>query len=126
MKVVVHIVIVTTQFCDKSFSVLSLDENSIKFPTIEITDANRGVLYQECYNTILDLLKSVNELEILPQITTYHSPALGDEPGVLNMVFGYMVTHTEPSDGSYWFPIQYTDNKHKYIPTIFEVVQRLK
>lgn len=126
MKIVTHLVVITTEFCNKSFSVLSLDENKIIFPTIELTEDNRNKLYSEAYQKIMKLLPSANELEIIPQITTYHSSALGNDPGIINMVFGYLVSYADPSDMAHWFSINYTDTKNKYIPTIFEVVQRLK
>ena len=126
MKVFANLVIITTEFCDKSFNVLSMKEDELILPSLEITNENKNLVPQLCYNKILEFIPTVHELEIIPQITTHHCNVIDNDEDRLNMIFGYLVTHVETTSECSWFSIHYKDNKHKYIPTIFEVIQRLR
>lgn len=103
---------------------LSLDSNQIILPSF-------GLLSEHLENTeykIVEFLKQfvfVNELELLPQLININSKSLSDNESDLNIVYGFIINHTNSINNSHWLEFELL-KEQKYSSILFEVMQKLR
>jgi hypothetical protein len=104
--------------------VLSLEENTIKLPSFELSTQDLDNIEHK----IMDYLKSilfVNDLELLPQLININSKILSKDHSHLNIIYGFIVSHTNSLNNSHWVEFELLQEQ-TYSPLLFEVMQKLK
>lgn len=104
--------------------VLSMDTENIVFPSFDLTLEH----LENTEYTIIQFLKNlvlVNDLELLPQLININSKSLSSNTTELNIVYGFIVSHTHNINNAHWIEFELL-KEQKYSPLLFEVMQKLK
>lgn len=103
--------------------ILSTSKEDIQFPKMVLENLDK------INNQITSFLKEfifVNDLVLIPQIISLHSPLLNEESNKLNIIYGFIVDYNSSIDTS---KVQWLDFdpmvEHKFSPIIFETIQKL-
>ena len=120
----IYCVILGTDIASNSKYILSLEEKEITLPSFYLENKQLSNLDADIIRYAQTLVYT-NELELYPQLISLHNRFIEESEGVINIVYGFVVKHTNNINNAYWIPFDYL-NPNKYSNLIFEVVQKLK
>lgn len=123
-NVKIHCVVFSTNINQNKRYILSLEDKNIVFPSFDLIEAQLVDLDK----TIIDFVKGlvfVSDLELLPQIITLHSPTLSNNPQDINVIYGFIINHTESINNSHWVEFELL-KEQQLSPVLFEVIQQLR
>jgi hypothetical protein len=123
-SITINCVVFSTNINLNKRFVLSLEENTIKLPSFELSTQDLDNIEHK----IMDYLKSilfVNDLELLPQLININSKILSKDHSHLNIIYGFIVSHTNSLNNSHWVEFELLQEQ-TYSPLLFEVMQKLK
>lgn len=106
--------------------ILSLDKDKIVFPSLTLTPE---IIDKGIDDSLIQFLKQyvfVSDLELLPQLITLNSTVLSnDTKNTLNVVYGFIVQHTQSINNAFWLEFQLL-KEQPYSNLLFEVMQTLR
>lgn len=119
-----YCVVLSTDIPNNKKYILSLDKDSIVLPKIPATLE----VIQNTNQTLINYLKELNiadnDLSLIPQIISLHSPYIEGAENDINTVYGFLVDYHTNIKDSYWISFEYTE-PNKYSNLIFDVIQKL-
>lgn len=125
-NIIANLVVICANLHNGKKYILSLNNNDIKLPSLELDKDKLLVLNR----TLMDYLKSLNigndNMSILiPQIISLDSTHIESDSESINVVFGFLVDYYSNINNCYWIEFDY-GIPNKYSNLIFEVVQKLQ
>lgn len=125
MKIKANVVVLSVNYKNGKNYVLSESDNDIAIPNMFVDNNNKLTLENDIKKLVLEYLPKANELELIQQIITHHSPLLDMGEDEVNMVFAYLVTFTPALENVFWIELDWR-KPHKLHEVLFQVAQRLK
>lgn len=119
-----YCIVLSTDIPKNKKYILSLNKEDMVLPKIPVT----ADVLENTNQVLIDYLKKLNiadnDLSLIPQIISLHSPYIEAPDNTINTVYGFLVEYHENIVDSYWIPFEYTE-PNKYSNLIFDVVQKL-
>ena len=119
-----YCIVLSTDIPNNKKYILSLDKDTIILPKIPATLELIKSTNQTLINYLKELQIADNDLSLIPQIISLHSPHIEAEEHEVNTVYGFLVDYHTSIKNSYWIPFEYTE-PNKYSNLIFDVIQKL-
>lgn len=126
MIVNANILLLTNKMDINETYVLSENKKEIILPKIMVDDTNKNNLISILNNKILTIL-SVNELELIPQITSHHYIfEKNEDSNKINIIFSYLVSYCNIIDKEYsWFKFHWA-TPNKLNDLLYQTIQLLR
>jgi hypothetical protein len=122
-KLKAQCVAITTKIEEQKVYILSISENDIIFPTLDIDKKNIGDLDKTVIENMKHFLMT-NDLELAPQIIKIVPNE--DNPNMIDIIYGFLIKEDIKYFNSYWINFNYQQPDSKHANLIFEVMQKLK
>lgn len=117
-------VVLSTDIANNKKYILSIDPEKIVLPSIPVT---KDVI-ENTNKSLITLLKNFkvaeDDISLIPQIITLHSPYISSDKDTINTVYGFLVDYNPDIKNSYWISFEYTQ-PNEYSNLIFEIIQKL-
>lgn len=125
MKIKANVVVLSVNYKNGKNYILSESDNDISIPCVFVDNNNKVTLENDIKKLIMEYLPKINELELIQQIITHHSPLLDTSEDEINMVFAYLITFTPSLENAFWIELDWR-KPHRLHEVLFQVAQRLK
>lgn len=115
-------VAITTNIEEQKIFVLSLEEQRLVLPILDITKDNIESIDKNVIQNMKKFLMT-NDLELAPQIIKIYP---NKDSSTLHIVYAFLIKENIRHFDSHWINFDYNNPKIEHSDLIFEVVQKLK
>jgi hypothetical protein len=122
----IHCLVIGTDVKNSKQYILSTNDDEIILPCFLLDNQSKLDLEQ----SVISYLKNYvvcNELELMPQITSFHDESIpkGKKKNMINTVYSSVINKESQIHNAYWIEFDFLEPMN-YSNLIFEAIQKLK